>query len=79
MRAIRGIPWLTSGAWRPSRSAALAIEPRSVKALLRRGLARSVLGDYEAALTDFEQVLVLEPNNRDAQNEINRMRRLAGA
>ena len=56
--------------------AALALDPKNVKALLRRGTARSVLGAYGEALTDFQSVLVLEPNNRAARDEIDRMRRL---
>ena len=60
-------------------TAALAVDAKSVKALLRRGTARAFLGQYGDALSDFEGALVLEPQNRDAQAEIDRMRRLAGA
>lgn len=58
---------------------ALVMDKKNVKALLRRGTARAFLGTYEEALADFEMVLVLEPQNRDAHGEIQRMRRLAGA
>ena len=47
-------------------------------ALLRRGTARAFLGQYGDALSDFEAARALEPNNRDAAAEIERMRRLAG-
>ena len=49
-----------------------------MKALLRRGTARAFMGAYEPALSDFEAALALEPNNKDAAAEIERMRRLAG-
>ncbi len=49
-----------------------------MKAYLRRGTARAFLGQYAPALSDFEAALALEPNNKDAAVEIERMRRLAG-
>jgi hypothetical protein len=54
------------------------VDKRNVKALLRRGTARAFLGAYAPALTDFESALTLEPNNKDAAAEIERMRRLTG-
>jgi hypothetical protein len=56
----------------------LAVEAKNVKAYLRRGTARAFLGQYAPALSDFEAALALEPNNKDAAVEIERMRRLAG-
>ncbi len=49
-----------------------------MKALLRRGTARAFLGELPGAYEDFEAVLVLEPNNKDALAEVARLRRLAG-
>ena len=49
-----------------------------MKALLRRGTARAFLGQYTVALDDFEAAQRLEPQNKDAAAEIERMRRLAG-
>ena len=56
----------------------LSSDPRSVKALLRRGTARAFLGELTQAYDDFEAVLGIEPNNKDALGEIDRLRRLAG-
>ena len=55
---------------------ALALDPRNVKALLRRGTARSFEQVYDEALSDYQAVLRLEPNNRDARAEVARMRKL---
>jgi amidase len=60
-------------------TACLELEPRNVKALLRRGTARAFLGQYAVALDDFEAAQRLEPQNKDAAAEIERMRRLAGS
>ena len=59
-------------------TACLELEPKNVKALLRRGTARAFLGQYTVALDDFEAAQRLEPQNKDAAAEIERMRRLAG-
>lgn len=59
-------------------TACLTADPRSVKALLRRGTARAFLGELTQAYDDFEAVLGIEPNNKDAAAEIARLRRLAG-
>jgi Asp-tRNA(Asn)/Glu-tRNA(Gln) amidotransferase A subunit family amidase len=56
----------------------LSADPRSVKALLRRGTARAFLGELTQAYDDFEAVLGIEPQNKDATAEIARLRRLAG-
>eukprot|EP00898_Chlorokybus_atmophyticus_P002336 jgi/Chlat1/3102/Chrsp21S03341 len=55
-------------------SKAMKIDPRNVKVLLRRGTARSMLGLVDQAAKDFQGVLALEPNNRQAQTELQRMR-----
>lgn len=40
------------------------------KALLRRGTARIHKSEVAAAAADFRQVLALEPNNRQAREEL---------
>ncbi len=40
------------------------------KALLRRGTARIHKSELAAAAADFKQVLALEPNNRQAREEL---------
>lgn len=57
---------------------ALALDPRNVKALLRRGTARGFQQTYTDALADYQAVLRLEPNNKDARTEVQRMRVLLG-
>lgn len=52
----------------------LKLDPRSVKALLRRGCARSMLHRLSEALDDFNEVLQLEPKNRQAKEEKERIR-----
>jgi hypothetical protein len=44
--------------------------PDQVKALLRRGTARIHKNELEGATADFKQVLALEPNNRQAREEL---------
>ena len=44
--------------------AALEIDPSYVKALMRRGSARVHLNKLDEAKTDFDDVLFLEPNNK---------------
>ena len=57
---------------------ALKLDPRNVKAHLRRGAARAVSGNYLEALEDFESALRLEPRNRDARAEVSRMKNILG-
>ena len=59
-------------------SQALKLDPKNVKAYLRRGAARSVQGNYLEAITDYEAALRLEPNNKDARSEILRMKNILG-
>ncbi|KAL6779590.1 hypothetical protein ACKKBG_A12900 [Auxenochlorella protothecoides x Auxenochlorella symbiontica] len=47
----------------------------SAKALLRRGSARMAMGEAEGAASDFEHVLRLEPNNRQAREELRAIQR----
>lgn len=55
----------------------LKLNPTSVKALMRRGMARAHMNRLEEALGDFQRVLQLEPHNRQAKEEISRMQSLA--
>ena len=53
---------------------ALALDPKHVKSLSRRGTARNALGRHKAAFCDFNEVLKLEPKNRQAAVEIRKTR-----
>jgi hypothetical protein len=55
---------------------ALALEDDYVKAFLRRGVARRHLGKLTQAVHDFEQVLKLEPKNKQAAAELQIAKRL---
>ena len=55
----------------------LRLNPTSVKALMRRGMARAHMNRLEEALGDFQRVLQLEPHNKQAKEEIQRMQNLA--
>jgi Asp-tRNA(Asn)/Glu-tRNA(Gln) amidotransferase A subunit family amidase len=59
-------------------TAALKLNEKNVKAFLRRGAARSVMGNYLEALDDFERALQIEPKNGDAKSEIVRMKNIIG-
>jgi Asp-tRNA(Asn)/Glu-tRNA(Gln) amidotransferase A subunit family amidase len=54
--------------------AALEIDPSMVKALLRRGSAQLAQGRMVEAKADFERVLYLEPRNKQAIEELKRLR-----
>ncbi|KAF5934229.1 hypothetical protein HYC85_030400 [Camellia sinensis] len=47
-------------------SAAINLDKKNVKAYLRRGTAREMLGYYKEAIEDFSYALVLEPTNKRA-------------
>lgn len=51
-------------------TSALFLEGVNAKALLRRGFARKGLNKLHDAKKDFEQVLAIEPNNRQARSEL---------
>uniref|UniRef100_A0A8C5MYJ9 FKBP prolyl isomerase like n=1 Tax=Leptobrachium leishanense TaxID=445787 RepID=A0A8C5MYJ9_9ANUR len=55
---------------------ALALEkdPGTQKALYRRGMARAGMADWCGARDDFEQLLNLDPGNREARRELARVR-----
>uniref|UniRef100_A0A915IMA6 Uncharacterized protein n=1 Tax=Romanomermis culicivorax TaxID=13658 RepID=A0A915IMA6_ROMCU len=49
---------------------AIKLDSTYVKAYFRRGLANSSLKDVDSAITDFNCVLELDPNNKEAKNEL---------
>ena len=51
-------------------SAALAKDPRYIKAYHRRACARRELGDFEGALEDYEEVVRADPTNERVQAEV---------
>lgn len=57
-------------------TSAIDLDPKSVKAYLRRGTAREMLGYYKDAIDDFNHALVLEPMNKTAGVAINRLKKL---
>lgn len=48
---------------------ALDIDPKYTKALHRRGKAKLELKEYEDAITDFQKILEIEPNNQEVKIE----------
>lgn len=48
----------------------LEIEDKNVKALYRRGQVRLASQDFDKAIADFTKILVVEPENKVAQNGI---------
>ncbi|KAJ6812435.1 outer envelope protein 64, chloroplastic [Iris pallida] len=56
-------------------NAAIKIDKKNVKAYLRRGTAREVLGYYQEAMEDFRHALVLEPTNKTANLAIDRIKK----
>lgn len=57
-------------------NAAIKLDKKNVKAYLRRGTAREVLGYYQEAVEDFRYALVLEPTNKTASLAIDRIKKL---
>uniref|UniRef100_A0A336N7D4 peptidylprolyl isomerase n=1 Tax=Culicoides sonorensis TaxID=179676 RepID=A0A336N7D4_CULSO len=51
-------------------SKVLDLDPKNVKALYRRGQVRLTAQDFDAAISDFNKVLEVEPGNKAAQNQI---------
>ncbi|XP_074167467.1 FK506-binding protein-like isoform X2 [Sminthopsis crassicaudata] len=48
-------------------------DPRHVKALYRRGVARAAFGELDGAAADLRMVLEVEPGNRAAREELGRV------
>jgi len=57
-------------------TSAIDLDPKIVKAYLRRGTAREMMGYYKEAVEDFNHALVLEPMNKTAGVAINRLKKL---
>ncbi|KAL2461781.1 Outer envelope protein 64 [Abeliophyllum distichum] len=57
-------------------SKAIDLDKKNVKACLRRGTAREMLGYYKEAIEDFRYALVLEPNNKRAAQSLDRLKNL---
>ncbi|KAK4414189.1 Translocon at the outer membrane of chloroplasts 64 [Sesamum alatum] len=55
---------------------AIDLDKKNVKAYLRRGTAREMLGYVKEAMEDFRYALVLEPNNRRAAQSLDRLKKL---
>ncbi|XP_013380007.1 RNA polymerase II-associated protein 3 [Lingula anatina] len=54
-------------------TSSLSLDPTYIKAFHRRGTARTALGKLQDAKHDFQQVLKLEPNNKQASSELNKI------
>ena len=52
---------------------AISLDPLYVKAYLRRAAARVGLQRLAAALEDYQTVLQLEPSNKQARGEVDRL------
>lgn len=59
---------------RDNSSKALAIDGKNIKALFRRGKCNSQLGALDEAKADFDQILAMEPENRDVLRELHALK-----
>ncbi|XP_004145427.1 protein CLMP1 [Cucumis sativus] len=57
---------------------ALQVQPRFVRALLRRARAYEAIGKYELAMQDVQVLLLADPNHRDALDIAQRLRAAVG-
>ncbi|XP_015269501.1 PREDICTED: RNA polymerase II-associated protein 3 [Gekko japonicus] len=55
-------------------SQAVLLDSSYSKAYARRGTARAALGKFKEAIQDFEMVLKLEPGNKQAINEVTKLK-----
>ncbi|MCX8521940.1 MAG: hypothetical protein ORN28_10445 [Rhodoferax sp.] len=53
----------------------LILEPRNIKALLRCGVAREMLGDFASAAAVYEVALAVDPGCEQARAGLARVRR----
>ena len=53
---------------------AISLDETYAKAYLRRAAARSHLGKLQESMADYEEVLSLEPGNRQATEELQKIR-----
>jgi len=73
----RAMAYLKMGSYEEAEedcSRALGLDSCNAKALLRRGAARAAIGSYEAAAADYSRVLDIEPGNRQAKEELTRLK-----
>eukprot|EP00962_Isochrysis_galbana_P018006 scaffold5182_cov111-Isochrysis_galbana.AAC.1 len=77
IHANRALAHLKRSEYAPAVSdcdAALAVQPRYVKALFRRAQAREGLADLAAAFRDVQTLLQIDPTNREARALAQRLR-----
>ena len=55
----------------------ISLDPLYVKAYLRRATSRAALGKMADAVNDFNRVLDLEPTNKQAKGEIERINKVS--
>ncbi|CAG5136265.1 unnamed protein product [Candidula unifasciata] len=53
----------------------ISLDPLYVKAYLRRASARASLGKFDQAMSDYSHVLGLEPSNKQAKSEVERLQK----
>ena len=58
-------------------SQAITLNPTYTKAYSRRGAARFALKKYDDAKKDFERVLSLEPKNREAKQQLEKIEQVS--
>ncbi|KAK8942167.1 hypothetical protein KSP40_PGU010745 [Platanthera guangdongensis] len=56
-------------------STVINLDAKNVKAFLRRGTAREMLGYYKESIEDFRYALVLQPTNKTASSAVNRLKK----
>ena len=59
---------------RDNSSKALAIDAKNIKCLFRRGKCHATMGALDEAKADFDQILSLEPDNREAVRELHALK-----
>ena len=57
-------------------SKAITLDHSYAKAYARRGFARRELSNFEGALQDFERTIALDPSNKEAQREAEKVRKM---
>ncbi len=57
-------------------SKSLSIDPEYVKAIARRATARTKLKKYFAAIEDQEHLLRLQPNNKQAKTDLEKLKKV---
>ena len=55
---------------------AISLDPLYIKAYLRRASAKAAQHALDEALGDYERVLTLEPNNKQAKNEKSKIQKV---